>query len=339
MSKHRIAALAAGLLTLLTPLAQAASFSSLVIFGDSLSDSGNNAVAMAGMSPWPITSNASYSQVPYASGTYSNGQVWAQYLASQLGLSATPSMAGGSNYAFGGAETSNPGAYPGGFPYPLSQQLAQYLGQTGNTADANALYVVSGGGNNVRAVLESLTPSSDLSALGQALANAYASDIGSMVDQLQAAGAQHIVVWNTPDFGLTPYAQSYGSLLAGIASSWSAAMNNALSTRLAGEGVLIFDTYSLLNGLVSNAASYGFTNVTDACGAEANALDCSTALFYDGIHPTTAAHELIAQAFYASVSSVPEPASVALWLIGGGLLWVRRRPMRHAATNSLAPAA
>lgn len=324
MSKHRIAALAAGLLTLLSPLAQAASFSSLVIFGDSLSDSGNNALAMAGMSPWPITSNASYSQVPYVSGTYSNGQVWAQYLATQLGLSATPSLAGGSNYAFGGAETSNPGAYPGGFPYALSTQLGMYLGQTGNQADAGALYVVAGGGNNVRAVLESLTPTSDPTALGQALASAYASDIGSMVDQLQAAGAQHIVVWNTPDFGLTPNAQSYGSVLAGIASSWSVAMNSALTARLAGEGVQIFDTFSLLNGLVSNAASYGFTNVTDACGV--TGLDCATSLYYDGIHPTTAAHALIAQAFYASVSSVPEPASVLLWLVGGaGLIQLRRR--------------
>ena len=70
----------------------------------------------------------------------------------------------------------------------------------------------------------------------------FAADVGSIVYQLQAACAQHIVVWNTPNLGLTPAvsaagAAAFGSFLAGT-------MNGALATRLAGEaGVSIFDAY------------------------------------------------------------------------------------------------
>jgi phospholipase/lecithinase/hemolysin len=48
-----------------------------------------------------------------------------------------------------------------------------------------------------------------------------------------------------------------------------------------------------------------FTNATDACGAVpgANSNDYT---FWDGIHPTTAAHMVIANAFVAQ--AFPEPS-------------------------------
>ena len=68
----------------LSPLSGAlAGYSNLFVFGDSLSDSGNNAVVLApNVTPVPISGNSFIATFPYASGRYTNAQVWAQILAS-----------------------------------------------------------------------------------------------------------------------------------------------------------------------------------------------------------------------------------------------------------------
>src|SRR5262245_30421093 len=95
-----------------------ADFSSVVIFGDSLSDTGNNAFvfdtlgALGDLPPSelrtlvPTPGNTFIPTAPYATsvgGRYSNGPVWADDFASALGLSALPSNLGGTDYAYGGA--------------------------------------------------------------------------------------------------------------------------------------------------------------------------------------------------------------------------------------------
>ncbi|WOH65362.1 SGNH/GDSL hydrolase family protein [Bradyrhizobium sp. BWA-3-5] len=47
--------------------------------------------------------------------------------------------------------------------------------------------------------------------------------------------------------------------------------------------------------------------MTDACGAIVGA-NCATYAYWDGIHPTGAAHEKIAEAFLA-VAALPEPST------------------------------
>src|SRR5690348_16918677 len=67
---------------------QALAYSNLYVFGDSLSDSGNNALVLApNVTPTPISGNSFIPTFPYASGHYTNGPVWAQDFASTLGLS------------------------------------------------------------------------------------------------------------------------------------------------------------------------------------------------------------------------------------------------------------
>ena len=84
-------------------------------------------------------------------------------------------------------------------------------------------------------------------------------------------------------------------------------MNAALAARLAGEvDVSTFDIFGL--------DTSGFANVTDACGAVAGA-NCNTYEFWDGIHPTAAAHMAIADAFVA-VATVPEPSTWAMMILG-----------------------
>jgi len=320
-------------------------YSALVVFGDSLSDSGNNSNVVGAAPLQSITSNFyiptfTYGAAPF--GTYSNGDVWTTQFATKLGLDVNPSVLGGTNYAFGGATTTG-GLVPSLLaqllaPGPASQSnpLPGYLATHNGQADANALYVVAGGGNNARNTFQGLLFESKFDVIGSTIyqdANLFANDIGFMVDQLQAAGAQHIIVWNTPNIGLAPAVRSFGTLpntsgLTGtqLGSMVSGVFNGALQTRLAGEaGVQIFDLY----GIVDRAATKGFANTTDACGVTAANINCATATFWDGIHPTTKAHGLIATEMFALAAPVPEPSSVAMML--AGLLVIVRVGRRKAA--------
>src|SRR5215471_4269940 len=128
---------------LATATARANAYSALYIFGDSLSDSGNNAIVFApNTTPVPIPGNDFIPTFPYASGRYTNGPVWAEDFASALGLSASPSLLGGTNFASGGPRTGP--LNPGQFPPNHETQIGLFLAQHANTAPGSALYVVAG---------------------------------------------------------------------------------------------------------------------------------------------------------------------------------------------------
>lgn len=309
---------------------QAAGFSQLVIFGDSLSDSGNNFFAGFYDPIQEITGNTyvptdTYDQGAFPTGVYSNGPVWASYFANALGLGAVPSLAGGTNFAFGGAATSGDVPSPG-----LSTQVGMFLGGNRNVAPSDALYVIAGGGNNARAAGAALaTPGLSFAQQISIFANNasnFATDVGNMVDTLQAAGAQHIIVWNTPNVGASPFAKATGTQELGMVLATT--MNDALDYRLRGEvGVTTFDLYGLVGQVQANPGAFGIVNVDDACGAASNNCDPSTALFWDAIHPTTKGHQLIAGAMFAA--AVPEPETYGLMALG--LVVVAAAARRRAA--------
>ena len=148
-----------------------------------------------------------------------------------LGVTLQPSHLGGTNYAYGGATqdlTNNP------FPYSLLTQANQYLAS--NTASANTLYVIAGGGNDARAVLAG-------NAGGGSDDAGYAANVGAIVDELQAAGAQHIVVWNTPNLGLAPAVAAAGG--AALGASARGGYEPALATRLLARPASRSSTYSI----------------------------------------------------------------------------------------------
>lgn len=313
----------------LTSAASAFPFDSLYIFGDSLSDAGNNALVIGADPGQVITGNSYIPSQPYASQQYTNGNVWAYSFASAIGLGAyaSPSLAGGGNFAYGGARTSKDGPpEQSGFPPSLKTQANGYLESTGGTASASALYVVAGGGNDARDALEAAA--ADLGNAVSIITNAaltYAFNTGQIVDSLQAAGAQHIVVWDVPNLGITPAVSAEGSLASLLGDLVSKSMSQVLNARMSGEaGVSLFGMYGLTTAWASDPAAYGFVNATDACGAIFG-CDPSTYAFWDGIHPTSAGHALIADAMFAAV--VPEPETYALMIAGLALVaWrVRRR--------------
>lgn len=318
------AALSALLAWMPTAAAQSSTYSGLLVFGDSISDSGNRAADVGVNAGQRISGNSYYPSKPYATRNYSNGPVWAQDLAQSLGLSPlTPSAKGGGNFAYAFASVLQPGSSA---PYSLPTQLSSYLGRTGGVADPNALYVLAGGANDVFDLWDAAADS----ALAQTANASFASTMGAMVDRLQAAGARHIVVWNVPNLGLTPGMRSVGSSFASNASALASGMNAALSQRLAQEGadVQLFDVYGLWTQWAA-APSPRFVNVVDACGAPSRHCDAATALFWDAVHPTAAAHEAMAAALHAQVSQVPEPGALLLMLAGVGLLASRQRRCRE----------
>lgn len=315
---------AAALLTC-SSWAGAAAYDGLFVFGDSLSDAGNNALVIGTDPGQVITGNSYIPSQPYASGQYTNGNVWARTFANGLGLSAygTPSLAGGGNFAFGGARTRVDGSNAG-FPPSVRTQVNGFLDGTGGVVSAASLYVVASGGNDARDALEAIAGGAPIGTTLLQTALGYAVSTHRIVDRLQAAGAEHIIVWNVPDLGLTPAVTASGGLATALGHQVASFMNLALGNALAGEaGVQIFDTFGLLNAAVADPAAFGLTNVTDACGNADAGCDPLTSLFWDGIHPTSAGHALLADRMLAI--AVPEPSSVVLLLAGLAFVVLRVR--------------
>jgi phospholipase/lecithinase/hemolysin len=317
---------ALGIQLLLTTASHGAQFSGLYIFGDSLSDPGNNALALGSKVSPPtnvtlqseITSDGFIPTFPYVNSLqYSNGDVWAYQFARMLGLPsqvAGPVLGGaGMNYAFGGATTGPLNNSDG--PPSLLTQVSTFTGSIGSgQAPSDALYIVAGGGNDARAALAAIAGGGDPNTVIATMAAQYAANVGSIVDTLQGKGAQNIVVWNVPNIGLTPGIAYLGPTASYLGTTVAQSMNDALSLRLSSEtGIRTFDTFGLITSINANPGAYGLTYASTAGGSVPGA-DLAKYLCWDGIHPTTAGHTIIAQSLYGAV--VPEPSNIGLLVAG-----------------------
>jgi outer membrane lipase/esterase len=267
--------------------ASAQSYSRLVVFGDSLSDNGNLFAATGGASP---------TSPPYFQGRFSNGPVFTELLGFNVGRSAAgASVTGSINYAYGGARTDS-----SAFPPGMRNQLLAYTGG-GGTFRSTDLVSILGGANNIFQGLPAAGASPNPTGAITPVVNAAAADMTFLVNSIAAAGAGTILVGNIPSLGNAP--QFRGTAAAPLAefagTSFNSALLSGLMTTAAarpGTNIILFDIFKVGAALTANPSAFGLTNVTDACfnGVTVCATP-NTYLFWDGVHPTAAGHQLIAR--------------------------------------------
>jgi len=291
------------LFSFMLPLrATAASFSQIYVFGDSLSDVGNTFNATGGAIP---------PSPPYFQGRTSNGPLWVEYLANDLGATST-------NFAFGGATTgsTNTTIAPWGSLLPGLEQQINTFTTTNPSADPNALYILWAGANDYlgAGVTDPIVPVNNLT---------------TAVSTLADYGAKDIMVVNLPDLGELPGPRGDSQFSSSL-NTLTALHNSGLSfssdflSQTTDTNIIQLDVNSLFKQAIASPTEFGFTNVTEACLDTTTFVRCSKPdeyLFWDNFHPTTAAHAKVAEFALSEITakSVPEP-SAGLGILALGAL-------------------
>jgi phospholipase/lecithinase/hemolysin len=317
-------------------------YNGLYVFGDSLSDAGNAYQLTGGILPVsPV----------YSQGRFTDGDVWVQDLARRVGLGAvTPSLAGGNDFAFGGAQTGTTLVHRGN-PTDLNAQFAAYQAAV-TDPKPNALYTLWIGSNDVDALVSALGDAAlspkatnigkaqvahNIGAAGINTDIAQAVDnVGAVVDRLAASGMNNLLVLNVPDLSKTPNAIAAAALTANpmatlaeiqaLTGRFDTALDKKLTMLSQTDGftLSLVDIYGIVDQIAAHPAAFGLTNSTDPCWTgnftdAASGRVCSSPnsyLFWDNMHPTAAGHRLIANIALRSLPiAVPEPANGGLFML------------------------
>ncbi|MCA9198897.1 MAG: SGNH/GDSL hydrolase family protein [Planctomycetales bacterium] len=278
----RIISCAFVLLTVCSPLAMAQTFSDIFVFGDSLSDVGNVYVGSEQQIP---------PSPPYYEGRFSNGPVWVERLATSLGLNAsTPSLRGGNNFAFGGAQTGDGHSTIDAQIPNIGTQIDMFV-TSGKQITSTDLVVLWAGHNDIGAEIPSDT---------------ILQNLQTHVSELAGLGGQTFLIPNL--FEPT-------GLNAALTAQW---------TQLASDlniNIVELDFRSLVFGVLTNPQASGITNpFAPACpdcenGATQVVANPDSYLFWDNIHPTAVGHQLIANSGLSALRNVPEPNGMSVMMI------------------------
>ncbi|OLS64477.1 esterase EstP [Pseudomonas putida] len=296
-------------------------YSTMIVFGDSLADAGQFPdPTTPGSSQRYTNRNADGSFAPVSSmilGGYL-GVPADQLNASTSAVNAALGIPDGNNWATGGYRTDqvfesitgeslvvippgNPGAGT------VLRKRPGYLAG-GRMADPNALYYLTGGGNDF---LQGLVTS-------PAAAATSATQLAASAQALQQAGARYIMVWLLPDLGLTPALN--GTPLQGPSSQLSAVFNQTLVSQLAqiDAEIIPLNIPLLFNEALAAPTQFGLAadqNLLQTCysgngctqnpvyGANGTNPDASKLLFNDSVHPTIAGQRMIADYGYSILSA------------------------------------
>jgi len=325
----RVLLLLAALLSAL-PARAGPTYSSLYVFGDSLSDNGNAFTLSGGA--WPPSP-------PYTQ-QFSNGPVAAQRLAADLGVPLARSTQGGTDYAIGGATTgsANYNFEVQSPPLPSTLEKTGVLAQVGSFIAAkpafdpnHTLFMVWAGPNDFFLALDRKT------GIPGALASAV-NNLVTAIGELAGIGARHVLLPNMPNLADIPFGQAQAPADRAALDALSLAFNGALvqaASRfdsIPGFSLTAFDTASLLHQVVTNPGEFGFSNATGTCFLLGS---CQGYVFFDEVHPTATTHALLGDRFFAALQ-VPEPSTGALLAVALLALWASfpRSPARILSAAS-----
>ena len=300
-------------LMVMSSLVAAEPFTAIIAIGDSLTDSGNAFRATSALPGQAVPVSP-----PYFRGRFSNGLMWVEHLAEALGLQITPSLDGGTNFAFGGATTGQDlnriFQRDVGVVIPsLRTQVTAYRTTLADStlsdptrvkrAPVDALYIVWGGANDLRDAVQKGTAG----ATPESIASNAVDNISAVIRELQSAGAIYFLVPNQPDLGRTPQHVAHGPAAVQLATALSTAFNNALENTLQHlertfpVDIARLDIAAHFQELTTTPQNFGVANVTDAClsgDISAPGTVCANPdsyIFWDAIgHPTAVAQALIA---------------------------------------------
>ena len=287
-------------------LAQTSSFSKLVVFGDSISDTGNLAVVDL---PFPFFENR-----------ISNGPVLVDFIAASIDSNANRSghllgESAGFNYAVSG------GNIVGSDPEDLNQQVSAFLDRGNQQADPDALYVVIMGGNDLRGI-RSIADA----AIATTEINAVITELNTQITRLSNAGARAFLIANVPNVGripetlaLLPNDPNIVTRTENRVREYNLVFSQMLTefTQRADLSVVEFDLFQALEDILDNPASFGFNNIEQGCFDSSNfSIDpeCvlfgfDTRVFFDNIHPSAATNEIVAPSVIAVIPPLPSQVS------------------------------
>jgi phospholipase/lecithinase/hemolysin len=297
-----------------TALAHAKDYTRIVVFGDSLSDTGNVTHLFQQDFGYRIPGT----MFDYTDGRFTDGfdtipaaqkyfGVWIEQFAAAMPSrpAVKNSLDGGTNYAYGFATTGDgTGSFaPGSDPTfavevdNIGTQITTYLA-THPKINNSTLFVIWGGANDL---IHATSPDAiGIAAIQETL------DIQRLIN----AGATQFLVLNLPPLGLTPRlngsadSAAAGSMAAAGFNSWLATGLATLQDMYPDQHIAFFqlDVYALFNRIAASPADFSLTNIT--APSQGNyTVDPDNYLFWDDIHPTTRGHSILAEAAIKLVAS------------------------------------
>jgi len=304
--------------------AQANAFNNIYVFGDSLSDNGNLSMAPGAPAGTPARFTNGPVAVEIVAGALGLPLIPSNHL--NGGYSGNNFAVAGAKAIDEDGNEQTPDI---NLPTQVNAFL-QINGGTA-PADALYIVLIGGNdiraAREIRAAAVFAATAQERQAIREAANASLTAAVESeqaQIEKLIAAGAVNILVSNAPDIGVIPETElvSLGLQantqtnqqlrkairLPKVATKLSAKYNRKLARKLAriehrtGVDIIEYDLFSFLTDQLENAEDYGFTNTTEPCiyvfsqGGTINP-ECSDFpiasgfLFWDEIHPTTAAHQ------------------------------------------------
>ncbi|WP_260258519.1 SGNH/GDSL hydrolase family protein [Vibrio intestinalis] len=263
----------------------------IVAFGDSLSDTGN----LFNGSQWVFPNPNSWFL-----GHFSNGFVWTEYLAKEANVPLH-------NWAVGGAAGTNQYVAITGIYDQVSSYLT-YMDMAENYQPSRTLFTLEFGLNDFMNYNRDVTD--------------VKTDFSSALIRLTDAGAKNIILLTLPDATKAPQfkystQEEIEKVRAKIVEFNQFIKQQAMFYQMQGINLVMFDANSLFESLTSNPQQHGFENAADAClninrsssldylYSHSFSDDCAyhgadKYVFWGVTHPTTAAHEYIAEQIIAN---------------------------------------